>query len=54
MEQHPIVSRQEWLEAHCLDIMPKGRDEADDPNWLRRRDEYDGGSGSAPRQAADA
>jgi predicted dithiol-disulfide oxidoreductase (DUF899 family) len=27
---------------HYLDLVPKGRDEGDDPaNWLRRRDEYD-------------
>lgn len=27
--------------SHYLDIAPNGRNEADDPNWIRRHDEYE-------------
>jgi predicted dithiol-disulfide oxidoreductase (DUF899 family) len=32
---------------HYLDLTPKGRCEADFPNWPRRNDEYEGGRRSA-------
>lgn len=35
---------------HYLDIAPKGRNEAQDPNWVRRHDDY--GGAAAPCHAA--
>jgi predicted dithiol-disulfide oxidoreductase (DUF899 family) len=35
------VSKSVGSDNHYLDLVPKGRDEADGPmSWLRRRDEY--------------
>ncbi len=40
------------IHYHYLDIVPKGRDEQSrGPYWVRRRDEYEGGSASAAPMA---
>lgn len=35
--------------SHYLDLTPKGRNEADDSNWVRRHDEYDMQTGGCSR-----
>ena len=35
--------------SHYLDLTPKGRNEAEDPNWERRHDEYGAASGGCAR-----
>lgn len=40
--------------SHYLDIAPKGRNEAENANWLRRRDEYDAASCCCRHEAAGA
>jgi len=37
---------------HYLDIMPKGRNGADNPDWIGRRDDYDGTSAGRCCEAA--
>lgn len=40
--------------SHYLDITPKGRNEADDPDWVRRHDEYEGAAADRCCEAAHA